>query len=234
MNTRAPFRYAVLIAAYNEADRIQSTVAAAALVPGVVGVIVVDDGSKDDTAGEASRAGAMVVSNKSNRGKGTAMELAAFTLLSEQPFGNLDGVILLDGDLEESASAAGELLKPLEAGMADLAIGIMPRPSGKAGFGWVQTLARDGIAKHGGGFEAKAPLCGQRALTLNCLDCVRPFAHGYAMEVDMTIKALRQHLRVDELPVEMRHRATGRDLKGFLHRGKQYFEIRKLLNSIKA
>lgn len=231
MNSLNNKRFAVLIAAYNEADRIQDTVVAAALIPKVAGVIVADDGSTDATAEVAKQAGALVVSNKRNKGKGAAMELAAKTLEEVRPFGKVDGVLLLDGDLGTSASAAVDLLEPLLDDSADLVIGVLPSPPGKAGFGWAQSLAREGIAEFGGGFDAEAPLSGQRALTYSCLGCVRPFAAAYGMEVDMTVKALQQGKRVLEVPVHMEHRHTGRNLKGFIHRGRQFWDIHRLLSS---
>ncbi len=231
MKTASEHHFAVLIAAYNEADLIRDTVIAAALVPGVVGVIVADDGSSDATTQEAMSAGAFVVGTTRNLGKGAAMELAAASLERVQPFGMVDGVLLLDGDLGTSASAAAALLEPLCAHEADLVIGILPSPPGKAGFGIARSLARDGIFEFGNGFEAQAPLSGQRALTLDCLSRIRPFASGYAMEVDMTVRALQQKQRVVEVPVEMTHRYTGRNLKGFLHRGRQFNHIYRLLNS---
>ena len=227
MKTTLTPRFAVLIAAYNEADSIQDTVTAAAALPGVAGVIVVDDGSVDDTASKACGAGALVVQSEHNGGKGQALELAATTLHARQPFGALDGVVLLDGDVDKSASAASALLEPLAAGTADLVIGILPSPPNKAGFGLVKKLAYNSILEHGRGFKAQAPLSGQRALTLDCLDKVRPFANGYAVEIAMTISALQQGLRVMEVPVEMTHRHTGRNISGFLHRGRQFLQINR-------
>ena len=60
---------AVVIPARNEADRIRDTVAAAAGLPGVDLVIVVDDGSTDDTAGLAGEAGATVLRHSRARGR---------------------------------------------------------------------------------------------------------------------------------------------------------------------
>lgn len=224
-------RYAALIAAFNEADRVFDTVIATSLVPGVAGVIVANDGSTDKTADEAARAGALVVSNQRNLGKGTALELAATTLQQVQPFGALDGVLLLDADLGQSASAAEDLLLPLKEDTVDLVVGILPSPAQKSGFGLATGLARDGIQQFGKGFESKAPLSGQRALTLDCLGKVRPFAQGYAMEVAMTICALRKNQRVVEVPVSMTHRYFGRNLKGFMHRGRQFYQIYQLLST---
>jgi hypothetical protein len=50
---------------------------------------------------------------------------------------------------------------------------------------------------------------------------VLPFAHGYGMEVAMTIDAVRAGLRVGEYEVDLAHRATGRTLAGFAHRASQ-------------
>ncbi len=68
---------AVVIPARNESDRIAATVTAAASLPGVDIVVVVDDGSDDGTAAAAERAGASVVRHARNRGKAAAMETGA-------------------------------------------------------------------------------------------------------------------------------------------------------------
>lgn len=210
---------AVLIPAFNEAERVGATVLAAYGIPGVRNVVVVDDGSHDDTALLAEQAGAKVVRLTSNVGKGAALEAGA---------SRVEGaaiVMLLDGDLASSADQATLLLQPILAGEADMTVAAFPRPEGKAGFGLVKGLARAGIARLGGGFVADAPLSGQRAMTAECLSAVRPFATGYGVEVTLTVRALRAGLRVVEVPTTMSHAATGRDLSGFIHRGRQFVHV---------
>jgi hypothetical protein len=141
-------------------------------------------------------------------------------------------ILLLDADLGSSAHEAAALLEPLRQGAADMSIGILPTPTKKGGFGLVKGLARNAIRTQGGGFEAQAPLSGQRALTWACLEAARPIAQGYGVEVALTIKALQKGFRVIELPVALKHRATGRDLKGFAHRGHQYRDIKKTLRHL--
>ena len=68
---------AVLIPAHEEAERIALTVAAAREVPGVTRVVVVDDGSRDDTADIAAATGAKVVRLVFNVGKGAAGRFGA-------------------------------------------------------------------------------------------------------------------------------------------------------------
>ena len=210
---------AVLIPAYNEADAIADTVAAARAIPGVTRVVVIDDSSDDETAVCAEDAGAKVVRLRNNVGKGAALEAGAMRVE------NADIIMLLDGDLGKTAEQGALLLAPVRTGEADMSIAAFPRPQNKAGFGLVKGLARRGIAAMGGGFEANAPLSGQRALSQACFQTVRPFASGYGVEVALTVQALRRGMRVLEVETTMAHAATGRDVAGFVHRGRQFVHV---------
>lgn len=213
-------RTAALIPAHNEERRIAATVRAAAKIAGVARVVVIDDGSTDATARLAEEAGARVIRLPDNRGKGAALEVGAKSV------GDADAVLLLDADLGQSAEQGALLLAPVLAGNADMTIATFPPAEGKAGFGLVVNLARWGIRRLGGsGFEARAPLSGQRAMTRECLAAVRPFSGGYGAEVGLTIRALRTGLRVAEIDTTMTHAATGRDLAGFVHRGRQFVDV---------
>ncbi|TLM98701.1 MAG: glycosyltransferase family 2 protein [Actinobacteria bacterium] len=210
---------AVLIPAHDEAERIAATVSAALAIPGVTRVVVVDDASQDDTAALAEAAGAKVVRLWSNVGKGAALETGAMRVE------NADIVVLLDGDLGQTAEQGALLLAPVVERRADMTIATFPRPEGKAGFGLVMRLARWGIRTMGNGYDAQAPLSGQRALSATALKQVRPFATGYGVEVSLTVRAARAGLTIAEVPTTMTHAATGRDLRGFVHRGRQFVHV---------
>jgi glycosyltransferase involved in cell wall biosynthesis len=213
-------RVAVLIPAHNEEARVAAAVRAAVAIPGAIRVIVVDDGSTDATARLAEEAGADVIRLPENRGKGAALEAGAEALA------DADVVLLLDADLAETAEQGALLLTPILAGDADMVIATFPPTEGKAGFGLVKNLARWGIRRLGEKeFEAEAPLSGQRAMTRACLAAVRPFSSGYGAEVGMTVHALRADLRVVEVGTTMAHAATGRDVAGFTHRGRQFVHV---------
>lgn len=214
-------KIAVLMPAFNEAERVAASVRAALSIAGVTVCVVVDDASTDATAEEAQKAGARVVSLPSNVGKGAALETGA-TLPQVD---DADIVLLLDADLAQTAAQGALLVEPLVAGKADMAIATFPRPSTKAGFGLVKGLARWGIARMGGGYLASAPLSGQRALTGECLAAVRPFQQGYGVEVGLTVRALRSGFRLTEVETTMAHAATGRDAAGFIHRGRQFLHV---------
>ncbi len=221
---------AVVIPAYLEAERIGATVRGAHSLPGVDLVVVVDDGSRDEgaTARIARENGAIVLRHPRNRGKGAALEtgVAAVTAIESR-----DGraeprhLLLLDADLEDSAAAAGPLLDPVRAGEVGMTIAILP-PAGPAagGHGFVVKLARDGI-RRAVGFEASAPLSGQRCLTREAYEAALPLAYGFGVETGLTIDVLRAGIRVLEVEVPLRHRVTGTDFAAQLHRGRQYRDV---------
>lgn len=209
----------VLIPAYREGERVAATVAAAWALPGVTRVVVIDDGSGDDTAHQAHEAGAEVISLPVNMGKGAALRAGLEACAGDRD----DIILLLDADLRETAAAAAALLNPVQLGEADLTIARFPRATGKAGFGLVKGLARWGTWALTRQLLA-APISGQRAARRWVLEDA-PFADGYGIEVAMNVAAADARARVVEVPVAMTHNATGRTLQGFRHRGRQFVEI---------
>ncbi|MCG8401747.1 MAG: glycosyltransferase family 2 protein [Firmicutes bacterium] len=214
-------RVVAVVPAHNEAEFIYETVAALKKIDTLTEIIVVDDASTDETPRLAAQAGAGVIALARNSGKGAALNTGVKGT-------SADIYLLLDGDLGDSASDAEYLLDPLLDGRADMTVAQFPPSRRKGGFGMVKGLARRGI-KFYTGQVMKSPLSGQRALTSNVLAAVFPFASGYGVEVGMTIKAIRAGFRVLEVPVAMTHAETGRDLKGFQHRGKQFWHITRTL-----
>ena len=92
------------------------------------------------------------------------------------------------------------------------------------GFGLAKGIARRFIRLLSG-FEAVEPLSGQRALSSRARAAVFPLAPGFGCETRMTIDAARAGLRVEEVELDLEHRATGRDARGFLHRGRQLVDL---------
>ena len=206
-----------LVAARNEAGRIEATVHGLLSIPRVTRVVVVDDGSRDDTSARALAAGARVLRRDRARGKGGALEGALRGLPPA------DVWLLADGDLDDSAAELGGLLEPVLDGSADLVVGVVP-PGEGGGFGLVKRFAARAIRRLGG-IVVVEPLSGQRAITGAAMEAVRPLSGGFGLETAMTIDAARAGLRVREVLVEVRHRPTFRTVRGFAHRGRQGLEI---------
>jgi glycosyltransferase involved in cell wall biosynthesis len=211
----------VIVAARNEADRIGATLGALrATFPGAA-LWVADDASGDGTAEAAMAAGATVVSRARPHGKGANVTAAAEAMLSE---GEPAGIVLLcDGDLGSSAAKLAPLVDAVAAGGADLAIAAFARRVG-GGFGIALSFSRWATERLGG-ITLGAPISGQRAIRASAFRGLLPFARGYGMETAMNIDAARAGLRIREVELELEHRATGRTLGGFAHRGRQLLDF---------
>lgn len=217
----------VIVAAYNEADRIEATLRALADGLTHASVWVADDGSTDATTALARACGAHVVRSEQMIGKGGAVALAACELLDTLADTEDPVVLLCDGDLAESAARLGPLLDAVAGGEADLAVAAFARRVG-GGFGVTLRFARWAI-RSGCGLTLQAPLSGQRAMRTSTLRGALPFGEGYGMEVAMTIDLARAGARVAEIELDLEHRSTGRTLGGFLHRGRQLLDIARAL-----
>jgi glycosyltransferase involved in cell wall biosynthesis len=219
----------VVVAAYNEAERLGETLAALAdAFPGAP-LWVADDGSTDGSAAVARGAGARVVRSERVIGKGRAMTLAARAALDEQGAQRGRVFVLCDGDLGASAARLGALAQAVSRGEAELAVAAFARRVG-GGFGIALSFARWAVRRRCG-LRAQAPISGQRALGEEALRELLPFAHGYGMEVGMTIDAVRAGLRVLELELDLSHRPSGRTLAGFAHRGAQLLDFARVYMS---
>lgn len=222
----------VLVPAYNEAERVGATVAALRKLPGVAEVLVVSDGSTDATAARALEAGAHCLDLPRNFGKGDALNAGLAALMERVSDGLVPepGVLLLaDADLQATAARLEALVAPVLAGEADVAVADLPAQEGAGGFGLAMGLARWGMQR-ASGRRMREPLSGQRAVRWSALPSLIPFAPGFGVEVAMTMDALRAGFNVVEIEVDLRHAATGRDLAGVLHRGRQAGAIARELS----
>jgi hypothetical protein len=199
---------AVLVAARDEESTIAAAVAVLRTSFPKATVIVADDGSRDETAREAERAGAQVL-RLPRRGKGQALTLAE----REAPDGP---IVVCDADL------VGDL-RALVDGRSELVIAEFAEREG-GGFGLAKGAGRS-LIRALSGYEAREPLSGQRRLSATAREHCFPLAAGFGCEVRMTIDAARAGLGVQEIELPLGHRATERDLRGFAHRARQLRDV---------
>jgi hypothetical protein len=198
----------ILVAARDEEVAIGRTIAALRAAFRDAEVIVADDGSSDRTADVAEAAGAVVL-RLPRRGKGQALSAAE----RAAPPGRL---LLCDADLEGDVSA-------LLDGRRDLTVAAFAERVG-GGFGIAKRVA-GALVRLLGGLETREPLSGQRSLSPAARAACFPVAAGFGCEVRMTIDAARAGLDVHEVELRLRHRPTGRDAGGFMHRARQLRDV---------
>ncbi|MBP2071726.1 glycosyltransferase involved in cell wall biosynthesis [Thermoanaerobacterium butyriciformans] len=184
-------------------------------------IIVVNDGSTDDTAEKAKKAGARLVNIKNNSGKGRALKEGLKYVKN-------DVVAFIDADVGLTSREVIKLIKPVVDGEADVTVARFPKVKVKSGFGFVKKLAKYGV-KLLTGYDFDSTLSGQRVFKKEVLDKIKRFYSGYGIEVGMTIDILNMGYKIKEVDVDMTHSVTLRDIKGFIHRGRQFIDILKVL-----
>ncbi|NLZ38828.1 MAG: glycosyltransferase family 2 protein [Firmicutes bacterium] len=212
---------AAIIPAFNEEKTIAQTINALKSLRLIDEILVIDDGSTDRTAEKAAAAGASVYKLPQNRGKGTA--LAMGVRLTEA-----DILCFVDADLGSSAKEFARLIPPVLNKEAEMTIAAFSPAKRRGGFGLVKSLAAYGIIKLCG-YRPHSPLSGQRVLRRSVWNGLNCSARGFGVEVGLTVECLRNGYRLQEIAVQMTHRETGRDFKGFWHRGRQFFHVLRTL-----
>ncbi|MEA2220445.1 MAG: hypothetical protein QOJ35_3071 [Solirubrobacteraceae bacterium] len=213
----------IIVSAFDEADRLPDTLSALASAFAGAEVIVADDGSTDGSAQVAIEGGARVVRSERTIGKGGATTLAARTVLSRALEPDPPVFVLCDGDLGASASQLPALVEAVRAGRCDLAVAVFSVRVG-GGFGFAVGFAHRAIRSLTG-LDLRAPISGQRALSGPAFATVVPFAPRFGMETAMTIDAARAGFRIEEVELDLVHRATGKTWRGFVHRGRQLVDF---------
>jgi glycosyltransferase involved in cell wall biosynthesis len=177
-------------------------------------VIVVDNGSRDGTAGAARAAGALVV-HEPRRGYGAACLRGLAELAVRPPV----AVVFLDADLSDDPREMGRLVEPVLAGRADLVVG--SRVLGTREPGALLPQARFGNALatfllrvlYGARFTDLGPFRAVSWAGLQRLDLRDP---DYGWTVQMQARAIRRGLACLEVPVSYRRRVGRSKITGTL------------------
>ncbi|MFC2162481.1 glycosyltransferase family 2 protein [Candidatus Altiarchaeota archaeon] len=191
-----------VIPAYNEELTVGSIVSLS--LKHVDEVILVDDGSDDNTAWIAQKAGARVLSTKNNRGKGAALKIGFDKALDV----GAKFIIMLDSDGEHHPRDIPHLLKPVKNGKCDISVGVRY----KKGRGETPFYRRFGqkLLDAETNIIAKTNFTdtqsGFRCLTRDALMKVNTDYTGFEVESLMLIKAIENHLRIKEVPIDAEYR----------------------------
>ncbi len=197
----------VIIPALNEEEPIAGVVRAVAAQDIAHEIIVVDNGSNDDTTRRARAAGARIVAEP-QRGYGRAC-MAGVRALSAQ----CDVVVFLDGDGSDCPDFLRQLVDPVMAGIHDFVIGSRTRGKREPGSmnfqqifsGWIAGL----IMRFLYGVRY-TDMCPFRAIRRDALERLSMKEKTYGWNLEMQMRAARAELRILEVPVNHRCRTGGR------------------------
>ena len=206
-------RALVFIPAWNEEDSIAEVIAEVRACIPDADLLVIDDGSTDATAERAREAGALVASLPFNQGLGAALQTGYLYALRE----GYDFCAHLDADGQHPPAEVARLLAEVEADRADLVIGSRYRDPGKAeSDDYKPTLSRrigTGVFRFFLTLATRQRFTdttsGMRAANRRVMSL---FSENYSpdfAEIESLQLAVRQGLRVEEVPVRMLERAGG-------------------------
>ncbi|MBS4536222.1 glycosyltransferase family 2 protein [Clostridium sp. D2Q-14] len=217
MDFKKEYNLTVIIPVYNEEDRIISTIKGLKKIDLIDKIIVVDDGSTDNTFKLVNNCNVECIRISDNKGKGYAIKEGLKKIDSKY-------YIFLDGDLGFTSQEVKYLIKPVINDKYDISIGKFNSINKKNGFGFVKKLAKIGM-KFYTGSSINSVLSGQRVYTREALNLIRYIPDRYGIEVAMTIQAVEKKLKIKEVNVNMNHRITKMNIKDLFHRGKQFKDI---------
>jgi glycosyltransferase involved in cell wall biosynthesis len=213
-------RTLVIVPAFNEAARVAGTIADLRAHAPWADVLVVDDGSADDTAGQARRAGAVVAMLPFNLGVGGAMQ----TGYQYAFWNDYDIAIQFDGDGQHCADQISALIVEAESSHADLVIG--SRVLGPGGYRfslmrWVGSRLLVGMIRLLTGLKVTDPTSGFRLASRRM---IRFFSQHYPQAyLGDTVEALAMAawhgMAIREVPAQMRMTRTSSisNLIGLIH-----------------
>jgi glycosyltransferase involved in cell wall biosynthesis len=216
-----------LIPGYNEAERIRAVIdASKPQLP----VVVVDDGSTDETASVAEAAGATVLRQVPNQGKGAALKRGFRWAIDN----GADAVLMLDADGQHDPAEIPKFLNMYATNNSDLIIGYrnfseMPftrklaNTIGRASISWAM------------GQKILDNQSGYRLVSRRLMEAtLESDEAGFEFEVDMVVLCIRRGMRLDWVPIRTIYAGEGSHIKPW-HHVKNFFRVvRKTRRLMKA
>ena len=184
----------VVIPAYNEGERIAAVIEKTRQF--VPQIIVVDDGSRDNTPGKAQLPGVTVLRHRVNLGKGAALKTGCDYALEQ----DAKNIVVMDADGQHDPKEIPAFLKALKE--VDIVFGRRSLPEN------MPTIFRFGntfisrALKFLYGFKVHDSQCGYRAFTAEAYKKIRWDTLDYFVETEMIVKAGNAKLRHKQVPIE--------------------------------
>ena len=189
----------IIIPAYNEGKRLGKLLKRLSSIVPLKNVLVVDDGSIDNTAIIAKRSGSIVLSQKTNQGKGVALR-AGFDSAIKSGY---DAVITMDADGQHDPGEIPMFLKNFRKSDADLIIGT--REQNLSEMPYLRFLVNKTTSLVTSvliGLRVHDSQSGYRLIKKNLIKKINLKTGRFQMETEIIVKAARANFAIGEVPIK--------------------------------
>jgi glycosyltransferase involved in cell wall biosynthesis len=191
--------FGVVIPAYNEAAHIADVVAAVKRMIPPSNILVVDDGSSDGTAVAAESAGAAVLRNPGNLGKGASLVAGYSRLLEDR---GLEGIFTLDADGQHDPSEMPVFIESFRSGPADLVIG--SRMADTRGMPRIRRMTNrltSAVISRRAGCRIDDTQSGYRLIRSSLLRGMKLVTRRFDLESEILIRAAHSGASISSVPI---------------------------------
>lgn len=191
--------FLVLIPAYNASLTISELIEKASEFIDKSDIVVIDDGSKDETFAIAQKAGVVVLSHKENTGKGEALK-TGFKYAQKK---NYDAIFTIDADLQHDPSSIRDFLQKANRNFSGIIIGTRDIHLKKMPFArWLSNNLTSMILSILSGQTIRDSQSGYRLISTQVLKKVKLKAKKYDLESEILVKSGRKGFKIDEVPIK--------------------------------
>lgn len=189
-------KISVVIPAFNEQKNIEDTLKTLTRLK--LPVIIVDDGSEDDTYKKARKFKALMLKHKINLGKGSALKTGCEAAFKK----GAEGVVIMDADGQHNPNDLPKFLNALGEGKYDIVFGSRNYDSETPLIRFIGNKIASAVISVLFGIHLSDAICGFRAFTKKAYKKMDCESQGYGIEAEMVIKTAKNNLKYKEVSVD--------------------------------
>lgn len=209
--------FAVLIPAYNAGLTISELIEKTSKFVDKSDILVIDDGSKDQTFAIAQRAGVVVLKHERNKGKGEALK-TGFKYAQKK---NYEAIFTIDADLQHDPSSIRDFLQQADENFNGIIIGTRNINLKKMPFArWLTNNLSSAILSILSGQRIRDSQSGYRLISSQVLKRIKLKAKKYDLESEILVKAGRGGFKVDSVPIRTIYRGSKSFINPFVDTGR--------------
>ncbi|MCK4384815.1 MAG: glycosyltransferase family 2 protein [candidate division Zixibacteria bacterium] len=209
--------FLVLIPAYNAGSTISELIEKTSEFVDKSDILVIDDGSKDQTFALAQRAGVVVLKHETNEGKGEALK-TGFKYAQNK---NYEALFTIDADLQHDPSSIRDFLQKANQNFSGIIIGTREINLKKMPLArWLTNNLCSAILSILSGQRIRDSQSGYRLISTQVLKRLKLKAKKYDLESEILVKAGRSGFKIDSVPIRTIYRGSKSFINPFVDTGR--------------